>query len=159
MHTPDDAKSHETAKVERIVRQVVADNACDVFSLRIIPFHRVFLTIERVPGTPPIDEIARIHKRISRTMEAEGCNWEAYVIDVTTPGVHRALRDPGEFAKFIGKRVRVKRRGVLPAEMLVTGELLASDDRGCRIHAEGKGPVDLSWSEIEGGHLEPRLPF
>lgn len=156
---PDPRKIAEEKKVRAICEKIVADASCQIYDLRIIPFSRVLLTIERIPGTPPIDEISRIHKRISHTMEDEGCDWMRYVIDVATPGVNRVFRSPGEFPHFLGKRIRVKRIGVIPAEELVTGDLTAADADGFLIRKEDGTELRLSFKDIDGAQLSPKLPF
>jgi ribosome maturation factor RimP len=153
-------KEEEYAKVDAVVRDVVESAGAEIFDLKIIPFKAINLTLERAAGAMLMDEVARIHKRISRGIEAAGCNWEAYRVQLSTPGVHRPLRAPAEYPRFVGSRVRLHMKDADPhARIAVVGILEAADGQTARIALEGGGVRDVRFSEIADAHLAPKLPF
>ena len=52
-----------------------------------------------------------------------------YTLEVTSPGVERALRTPEHFAREIGKEISVRLRDPGVAERRLTGLLIAADTR------------------------------
>lgn len=151
--------SHDPVSVETIVKNAVAEFGCEIFDLRIVPRKRIQLVIERKAGTLPLDVIARVHKKISHTLEDEGHDWMAYVIDVATPGVNRPIRSKDEFPFFLGKRIRVKFRDESMRNASDVGELVSSDADGILLKAESGVDRKILHLDIQGAHLDPKLPF
>ena len=59
-----------------------------------------------------------------------------YTLEVTSPGVERALRTPAHFRREVGKVVAIRLSDVGHDERRVTGTLVAADDD--RRHAAGR---------------------
>lgn len=67
-----------------------------------------------------------------------------YVLEVSSPGLERALRNPTHFRRFVGSKVAVKMRASVEGERRITGVLEAADDDGCVI-----GGRPLPYADIE----------
>jgi len=97
--------------LEGLVRPVVVSAGLELVD---VAFHRdqgrqvLRVTIDREGGVD-LDAIAEVSERVSRRLDLEGFEpGRPYALEVSSPGVERPLKEPHEFARRIGARVRVK---------------------------------------------------
>lgn len=81
-------------------------------------------------GGIDIDVIKRISRAISRLLDEADPVPGRYTLEVSSPGLERALRVPDHFRRAIGSRVKVKTRPDTEGDRRVEGELTAVDDDG-----------------------------
>lgn len=79
-----------------------------------------------------------------------------YALEVSSPGAERPLRNPGEFQRFIGKRVNVRYR-LGDNETVLEGELVAVDDAGIAVLGRKEEVFHLPWDEILAARLTVSL--
>lgn len=73
-----------------------------------------------------------------------------YSLEVSSPGIERALRTPAHFARAAGATVAVKTRPQVPGERRLQGTLLSSDDSGFTLAVDGADePVRLAYGDID----------
>jgi ribosome maturation factor RimP len=86
---------------------------------------------------------------------------ERYSLEVSSPGRERPLTKPAHFARFVGRRARVRTRGPLRrggedtsehAARSVTGELVGASEREVTI-AAADGLIAIPYSEIRRSNL------
>jgi ribosome maturation factor RimP len=65
------------------------------------------VTIDREGGVD-LDAIADASERIGRRLDMEGFDPGRYSLEVSSPGIERALKAPRDFADRVGARVKVK---------------------------------------------------
>ncbi len=66
----------------------------------------VRLVIDR-PGRIDLDTCARVSQELGRLLDAEDPIQGRYVLEVTSPGLSRPLRQREDFRKNLGRKVRV----------------------------------------------------
>ena len=75
-----------------------------------------------------------------------------YTLEVTSPGVERALRTPAHFRREVGKVVAIRLADVGHDERRVTGTLVAADDTSATVAVDGPdGPVErtVAYDQID----------
>jgi len=73
-----------------------------------------------------------------------------YSLEVSSPGIERPLRTPVHFAKAVGTTVTVKTRPQVAGERRLQGTLVASDDDGFTLAADGADePIRLAYTDID----------
>ncbi len=88
---------------------------------------------------------------------------ERYALEVSSPGARRPLTKPAHFARFVGRRARVRtrhsrplprsqERGATEDVHSFTGELVGATDREVTLAANG-GVIAIPYSEISRSHL------
>jgi ribosome maturation factor RimP len=90
-----------------------------------------------------VDDCARASRALEARLDAEGSLGERYVLEVSSPGVERPLRNAAEWRRYVGRRAAVKSEvvpgGRAEVEILgVDGEpesevALLRDDRGVEL--------------------------
>jgi ribosome maturation factor RimP len=64
--------------------------------------------VERRDGQPvTVDDCARASRAIEARLDAEGSLGERYVLEVSSPGVERALLKPADWRRFAGRKAKV----------------------------------------------------
>jgi ribosome maturation factor RimP len=87
------------------------------------------VTVDR-EQTPDLDALAELSERISRRLDLEDFGEGRYELEVSTPGIERALRTPAQFRRFVGTRVKVKTTAPVGGARVHEGVLAAADDDG-----------------------------
>jgi ribosome maturation factor RimP len=55
-----------------------------------------------------IEDCAQVSRALERYLEDAGGVGERYVLEVSSPGIERPLRKPGDYERFAGREVSVK---------------------------------------------------
>ncbi|MHB8695871.1 MAG: ribosome maturation factor RimP [Solirubrobacteraceae bacterium] len=82
---------------------------------------------------------------------------ERYSLEVSSPGQDRPLTKPQHYARFLGRRARVRLRGSsarAQEHKSVTGELVGASEQEVTIAAP-EGIVTISYEEIVRSNLVP----
>ena len=111
---------------------------------------RIFLDKE---GGPTLEDITRISRRLNDVFD-EGLEVEgSYVLEVSSPGVNRALKTPEHFARFIGKRVRVRTRDLIEGRRSFFGTLKESTPGEIVVETDGR-EYRIAYPVIEKANYE-----
>jgi len=121
--------------VEALVRPVVESCGLELIE---VTFTRGLLrvTVDRDGGVH-LDAIADCSEKLSRRLDLEDFGRGRYTLEMSSPGVERHLRDPRDFIKRVGDKVKVRAR--LPEEggLSLTGTIVAADGDAVTIATEG----------------------
>jgi len=71
---------------------------------------RLFLDKE---GGPSMEDLGRVSRALSELLDADDVVDGAYTLEVSSPGINRPLKRPEHFARFVGKRIRVRTRDIV----------------------------------------------
>ena len=80
------------------------------------------------PGGVDLDAISDASRRVSEALDRTDVVPGRYVLEVSSPGVERALRTPEHFRRFVGATVAVRTRPGTDGDRRIEGELEAADD-------------------------------
>jgi ribosome maturation factor RimP len=90
----------------------------------------------RQDGGVTIDELTAMSRRLGDVVEMHDLVPGQYLLEVSSPGVNRRLRQPEHFRRYIGKRVRVRTVERSAGRRSFVGPLSAVQDGGIVIAAE-----------------------
>jgi ribosome maturation factor RimP len=93
------------------------------------------VSVDREGGVD-LDAIAEVSERIGRRLDLEGFAPGPYYLEVGSPGVERPLRDPRDFARHVGERVKVKASLPEGTARTFTGTLTGADEAQVRVLTE-----------------------
>jgi ribosome maturation factor RimP len=83
------------------------------------------------PGGAQLDAIAETTRAVSHVLDAHDPQpGRRYTLEVTSPGVERPLRTPGQFARAVGETVTVRTATGDAGTRRHTGRLVEADDEG-----------------------------
>lgn len=90
-------------------------------------------------------------ERVTRALRALR---ETYGLEVSSPGPKRPLTKPAHFRRFVGRRAKIRTRHDHDGRRSFTGELIAADDSGVTIGADGS-IVTVAYDDISKSNLVP----
>ena len=133
------------ARVRQLVAPIAADLGLDVYDVERRG-GTLRVTLDSKPGSATgitLDELALASRLVSRELDHADPVPGRYTLEVTSPGVERALRTPAHFQREIGKEIAVRLADVGHDERRVRGTLVAADDATATLCVEGPdGPVE-----------------
>ena len=96
------------------------------------------VTVDREGGVD-LDAISAASERISRRLDLEDVTPGSYTLEVSSPGVERALRTATDFRRRIGQKVSIKTAEPLEGSRGHTGTLTDADDEAIVVETENGG--------------------
>jgi ribosome maturation factor RimP len=93
---------------------------------------------DRKDGGVDLDTIAATAQRLSRRLDLEGFEQDRpYELEVSSPGLERALREPRHFERSVGQQVRVKTVEPVDGRRVHEGALVSADAEAIVIASDG----------------------
>jgi ribosome maturation factor RimP len=159
------AGTSQRDRLAALIEPVVAKAGYDLEEVVVTPAGRrrlVRVVVDADSGVS-LDDVAEVSRAISTALDehdaaAGGVVGSApYVLEVSSPGVDRPLREPRHWRRAVGRLVQVPVTG----QPAVTGRVLRADDagvllavgdteRGYRYEELGNGRVQVEFRREEG---------
>ena len=137
--------------VEAVLRPVVESAGLELVEATFTREHgrRILrVTVDRdAPGGIDLDTIAEVSGRISRRLDLEDVVSGRYDLEVSSPGVERPLRQPKDYRRHIGEKVKVRSVEPVDGSRTHTGTLEAADDEGVVVRTEA-GERRLRYKDV-----------
>jgi ribosome maturation factor RimP len=80
-----------------------------------------------------------------------------YILEVSSPGAERPLRERWEYERFGGRRVNVRYRYGEGSEGVVEGVLAAVEDQGIAVDNPKTGLLEIPWDDVLAARLTVSL--
>lgn len=109
--------------------------------------------LDREEGGVTVDDLAQMSRRLGHLIEVQDFIPGRYLLEVSSPGVNRRLRQPGHFRRYVGKHVRVRTLERSDGRRSFFGELRAVEDGGIVV-ATAEGDVSISFDNIAQANYE-----
>lgn len=105
------------------------------------------------PGGITLEDCAGVSRHLTRLFAVEGIEYDR--LEISSPGLDRPLRKPGDFVRFAGERVDIRMR-VADAEgrRRYVGLLGGVEGGVARVEVDGR-TVALRLDEVERARLVP----
>ena len=109
-------------------------------------------------GGVTLDDCGELSDKIDSILEMENLIDGAYILEVSSPGVHRVLKKPAHYKRFVNERVKVILKTPLNGLGFFTGNITAADDTGFTL-ADGSNTYRFEYDNIKKATLDPVLEF
>lgn len=135
--------------VEALVRPVVEAAGLDLWDAvyRKEGGRMVFRVAVDREGGVDLDTISAISERLSRRLDLEDFGRGRYELEVSSPGLERALRRPEHFRRSVGERVRVKTVEPVNGTKTHHGALVFADDEALVVATDG-GELRVPYASV-----------
>ncbi len=134
-------------QIRELIEPIVADLGLDLFDLEL-GSGQLRVTVDR-PGGVDMQALAAATRAVSRALDEADPIAGRYTLEVSSPGLERALRTPAHFAWAVGQRVAVKTVPTFDGERRVNGTITAADDQGVVVTDEHGTEVRLAYDDID----------
>jgi len=135
--------------VEALVGPVVESSGLEVWevSFRGEGGRSVLRVAVDREGGVDLDTIAEVSERLSRRLDLEDFGPNGYSLEVSSPGLERALRTPRHFERSVGERVKVKTAAPVEGRQVHEGALVSADAEAIVVASEG-GELRVPYADI-----------
>ena len=99
-------------------------------------------------GGVDLDGVAQISRAVSDALDEGNQFAGPYVLEVSSPGVERPLREPRQWRRATGRLVKVSAAGTP-----LLGRVVAADDDGVTLHVEG-AERHVPWAGLGPGRIQ-----
>lgn len=117
------------------------------------------LYLDRVGGVS-LDDLTRVSRQLGDLLDIHDAVPGAYTLEVSSPGINRRLRRPDHFARYIGKKVRVRTVHPVDGRRSFVGTLEAVEPEEIVVAAADQRHAirfaDIAQANYEAGPEEPR---
>lgn len=150
--------------IEQLIRQV-GDPIAHALGLEILDVEYsgkptntlVRLTLDK-DGGMGIDDCEQFHKSLRRTWDITQPSGPICRFEVSSPGLDRPLKEPRDFQRVQGQRLRLTvQRDDTKKAAVVIGRLTSVSDTGLQLVDDRKKAIEeysLSWREIVKARIE-----
>lgn len=113
--------------LQLIVEQALAGLGYELVDLEFVArgLLRVFIDRPGQPLGPTIDDCEAASRQLVRVLEVEGVDFSR--LEVSSPGLDRALKKPADFERFAGQQVALRMRLPIEGRRQFQGVLLAGE--------------------------------
>ena len=111
---------------------------------------RVF--IDKPAGITHADCEAVSHQ-LSAVLDVEDLIPSAYRLEVSSPGLDRKLSKPSDFARFAGRKAKMRVREPLRGVRSVTGRIESASAAGVRVRTASGDTLEIDYGDIDQARL------
>jgi ribosome maturation factor RimP len=101
-----------------------------------------------------LEDCERVSRAVSERLDAEDPIPGQYTLEVSSPGLERPLRTPGQFARYVGETVQVELAQASEGRRRFKGTLTAADAATIEVEVDGRRWT-LPVAGIRRAHLAP----
>ncbi|ADL13104.1 ribosome maturation factor RimP [Acetohalobium arabaticum] len=105
------------------------------------------------PEGVTLDDCQKISREISDRLDIEDPIEKSYILEVSSPGLDRPLKDEEDFKRFTGHLIDVSTYAPVNGEKSFTGELLEIIDDKVKLKLDNDDVVEISRDKIAKANL------
>ncbi|MBU1286126.1 MAG: ribosome maturation factor RimP [Alphaproteobacteria bacterium] len=150
------ALTEQERRILEIAAPVAERLGLEIVRLRVMGGRRPGLQImtERTGGAPTsVEDCAKLSRALSPVFEESDPIKEAYVLEVSTPGIDRPLTRPGDFGRWVGHEVRIELARPLDGRRRFTGTITGEDEAGAHIELDDETKLVAQVDEMSRATL------
>lgn len=130
-----------------LIEPALAAQGLELFDL-LVGGGIVRVVIDRDGGVD-LETVTSATRELNRVLDESDPVPGRYTLEVSSPGVERALRTPEHFQRAVGEIVKVRTQPHAEGERRLQGELTEAGPDAVLIAVEGQEPRRLTYGEIE----------
>lgn len=106
-------------------------------------------------GGVGVEDCVAVSNQLTRLMAVEGVDYQR--LEVSSPGLDRPLRRREDFARFVGKEIKLRVRLPRAGRRNYVGRILSVSDSALQLVGEGEEFLTVEWSDIDRANLVPEF--
>lgn len=101
-----------------------------------------------------VEDCARVSRDLSAVLDVEDVVPTAYILEVSSPGLDRPLRNVEDYRRFAGRRAKLVMRQAVDGQTFFRGRLDGVSEHDVLIVTDDERPHRVPLSVITRAHLE-----
>jgi ribosome maturation factor RimP len=148
--------SSVVGQVWQVAEPLVVDHGMEIVDIeyRREPRGNVLrFYLDRPEGGVTMDELTSMSRRLGNLIDVNEVVHGQYLLEVSSPGINRRLRQPDHFRRYIGQRVRARCIETLSGKRAFLGLLREVSDDGF-ILTTGEGDQFIAFDNLAQANYE-----
>ena len=142
-------------KTEQLLEPILRENNFELYDVEFVKeagtfYLRAFIDKE---GGININDCELVSRRLSDLLDEKDFIPDAYILEVSSPGLGRALKKDKHFEKSIGEEVEIKLYKAIDKQKDFTGYLESFNDKVIVISDEAENKMEFERSNIASVRL------
>lgn len=138
----------------KLIEQTAEGLGYELVDFETSPRGRLMRVFIDSPNGITVDDCATVSNQLTRIFEVENIDYDR--LEVSSPGLDRALKKPADFERFAGQDVQLRLSMPIANQRNFAGVLQGLKDGAVVIETE-KGLMEIPFEEIEKARLVPRF--
>lgn len=122
-----------TDKVSEMILPFLSENGMRIYDIEFVKegANRVLrLYIDKKDGRVSIDDCETVSRKLSDLLDADDFIEDAYILEVSSPGIERVLKYDFHFEEAVGETVEIKLFKALDGAKTLIGTLVSGSEKG-----------------------------
>jgi ribosome maturation factor RimP len=155
-------KQHGLLELLRIrLNPVIEDLGYELYDLEDLQYQgqRILrISIDHEQGIQ-LEDCARIDQMLQKLLDEIDPIEGAYTLEISSPGIFRILKNPENFRRFSGERIKIRLKKKINGMRQAIGKLCSSTEDGIQFLPENESEDELliAYENISKARLEPEL--
>lgn len=137
-------------KTEKLLMPLIEKNNFDLVDVEYVKeagnwYLRAYIDKD---GGISVDDCELVSRALSDLLDENDFISDAYILEVSSPGLGRQLKKEKDFARSIDKEVEIKLYKAIDKQKEIVGFLVAYDDETLTIELEDESTINVSRSNI-----------
>ena len=147
------------AKIKEIIEPVIKGLGVALEDMELRKMgRRVFLrVIIDKEGGVVIDDCEQVSREIEAQLDVEDPIPYPYTLEVSSPGLDRPLKTPGDFKRFCGKTVRIVTSAPVENQTFFIGEIIEAGDTEVTLLLSKDKKINIQYKDIVRARLEVKF--
>ncbi len=142
-------------QVTTLVESMIVEAGLELVDVEYIKegmhwFLRLYIDKE---GGVDLDDCANVSHRVGDVLDNADLLAQAYMLEVSSPGLERPLKKEADFERYQGKLIKVRTKNVFQGYHEFSGYLAGLEDGKVILEYQGE-KVRIALEQIEKAHLE-----
>lgn len=148
-------KEDKAGKIREIVKSVVDSFGFMLDNIEYITqgkrwILRIFIDKE---GGVTLDDCAHVSSELGRMLESEDVVSNAYVLEVSSPGLDRPLKSISDYSRYTGRLVKINTRQPYINMTSFKGRLISVEGEKIIIETDKEGVIEILFSDVANARL------
>jgi ribosome maturation factor RimP len=142
------------SQIERLIEPLLDAWGYELVDVEYLSEHGRWvlrLYIDKVGGVT-IDDCARVSREIGDLIDIKDIIAHEYVLEVSSPGLNRALKKERDFVRYLGRIIKVRMKEPIHGRRNFSGHIRDFQSGVLFLEME-KETVALPWQDIDRAHL------
>ena len=106
-------------------------------------------------GGISLQDCEKLSRRVSEIIDVEEPIKEAYFLEVSSPGLNRALHTNEHFKRFVGREVLIKLKSAIDGEKTISGKLTDCTEESIIVSNEKE--IEIPKVKIKSANLDGEI--
>jgi len=141
--------------IEKLIEPVLSDHGLELYDIELKGRGRnsiLRIFIDKTDGVT-IDDCATVSREFGPIMDIHDVISSSYTLEISSPGLNRALKKPGDYLRFKGKKLKIITKTDIDDRKLFIGKLVEFADEIVSVESDGVS-YQIPYSQIEKAKLE-----